>query len=46
MSEILLERFERVRTFQISKWRYYDSQLLNPYRLASIGYSCVGINTV
>ena len=46
MCDILFEKLERVRSFQILKWRYFDASLLNPYRLASCGYRCVELNTV
>jgi hypothetical protein len=44
MSELLIELFKRVASFQTEKWTYQHLELYNPYALASIGYLVKSIN--
>jgi len=46
MSEIIEGVLERARTFQVPNWRYQSYNDLNPYKLASVGYSVISQDTL
>lgn len=41
---LLIEIIERVKTYEIARWGYHDPDIFSPYKLASRGYECSGIN--